>query len=52
MINDEDSLVQKIIGLCDGNFEILKSEIIQALKKIPQVMAKWSLRFGLNCVLN
>jgi ATP-dependent Clp protease ATP-binding subunit ClpB len=37
MINDEDSLVQKIIGLCDGNFEILKAEIVQSLKKIPQV---------------
>ncbi len=37
MINDEDSLVQKIIGLCDGNFEILRAEIVQSLKKIPQV---------------
>ena len=37
MINDEDSLVQKIIGLCDGNFEILRAEITQSLKKIPQV---------------
>ena len=37
MINDDDSLVQKIIGLCDGNFEILRAEITQSLKKIPQV---------------
>jgi ATP-dependent Clp protease ATP-binding subunit ClpB len=37
MINDEDSLVQKIIGLCDGNFAILKAEISQSLQKIPQV---------------
>ena len=37
MINDEDSLVQKIIGLCDGNFVILKAEISQSLQKIPQV---------------
>ncbi len=37
MIDDEDSLVQKIIGLCDGNFEILRAEIIQSLKKISRV---------------
>ena len=37
MIDDEDSLIQKIIGLCDGNFEILRAEIIQSLKKISRV---------------
>jgi len=37
MIDDEDSLVQKIIGLCDGNFEILRAEISQSLKKISRV---------------
>jgi ATP-dependent Clp protease ATP-binding subunit ClpB len=37
MIDDDDSLVQKIIGLCDGNFTILKAEISQYLQKIPQV---------------
>ena len=37
MIDDEDSLVQKIIGLCDGNFEILRAEIIQSLSKISRV---------------
>jgi ATP-dependent Clp protease ATP-binding subunit ClpB len=37
MIDDEDSLVQKIIGLCDGNFEILKAEISQSLNKISRV---------------
>ena len=37
MIDDEDSLVQKIIGLCDGNFEILRAEISQSLSKISRV---------------
>ena len=38
MIDDEDSLVQKIIGLCDGNFEILRAEISQSLNKILRVV--------------
>ncbi len=38
MIDDEDSLVKKIIGLCDGNFEILRAEISQSLNKILRVV--------------
>lgn len=37
MLEDSDSLVAKIINLCDGNLEILKAENSQSLKKLPQV---------------
>jgi ATP-dependent Clp protease ATP-binding subunit ClpB len=37
MLSDQDGLTQKLISFCDGNVEILKAEIVQALKKIPSV---------------
>jgi ATP-dependent Clp protease ATP-binding subunit ClpB len=37
MLDDSDGLAQKLITFCDGNAEILKAEIAQALKKIPSV---------------
>ena len=37
MLSDQDGLTQKLISFCDGNVEILKAEIAQALKKIPSV---------------
>ncbi len=37
MLDDLDGLAQKLISFCDGNVEILKAEITQALKKIPSI---------------
>ena len=37
MLSDQDGFAQKLISFCDGNVEILKAEIAQALKKIPSV---------------
>lgn len=37
MLSDQDGLAQKLVTFCDGNVEILKAEIAQALKKIPSV---------------
>jgi len=37
LIEDSEGLVLKIIALCDGNSELLKAEIVQALNKITKV---------------
>ncbi len=37
MLDDQDSLVQKLTTLCDGNIEILKAEVSRILDKIPTV---------------
>ena len=37
LIDDSEGLVLKIIALCDGNSELLKAEIVQALNKITKV---------------
>ena len=37
MLHDQDGLASKLISFCDGNAEILRAEIKQALSKIPAV---------------
>jgi ATP-dependent Clp protease ATP-binding subunit ClpB len=37
MLEDSDSLVEKIINLCDGNIAILKAENKRALEKLPKI---------------
>ena len=37
MISDQESLIPKLVNLCDGNLQLLKAEIEKSLEKIPQV---------------
>lgn len=48
MFEDDENLVQKIITICDGNFEIAKSELEVVLKKLPQVQGSGASNLSLS----
>jgi ATP-dependent Clp protease ATP-binding subunit ClpB len=51
IVDDEDNLGQKIVQLCDGNFEILKAEVKKSLDQIPRVDGSGSSGLSLSSEL-